>query len=131
MGRKRRCRYCREPYEPDPRTAKKQRACGQPDCQRARHADACLAWHAKNPDYDQDRRLRKRIVVEPPPSPDVDPRNGIRWRAVRDALSLEGTVVASELAGIVARWARDAMDAKVGRGTKESSRISGSLTICS
>lgn len=125
MGRKRRCRFCQEPYDPDPRTAKHQRACGRTECQRDRHAEACAVWRAKNPDYDRERRLRERVVVDPPPaSPDADPRDGIRWDRVRDALSLEATVVAYELAGILVRHARDAMTRTVKVQPKELRRIS-------
>lgn len=125
MGRRRQCRFCREPYDPDPRTAKHQRACGRPECQRARHAAACASWRAKNPDYDRERRLRERVVVDPPPaSPDTDPRDGIRWDRVRDALSLEATVVAYELAGILVRHARDAMTVATGVQPMKPAKIS-------
>jgi hypothetical protein len=96
-----RCRICGNPYDPDPRTAKWQRVCGDAECQRARHAAACAAWHAKNPDYDRERRLCERIVVDPVPEvAAVDPREAVSWDAVRDALSMEAAVVARELAGI-------------------------------
>ena len=125
MGRKRRCRVCGNPYDPDPRTAKWQRVCGAAECQQARHAAACAAWRAKNPDYDRERRLCERIVVDPLPEvAAVDPRAAVSWDAVRDALSMEAAVVARELAGIFVGWARDEWVAKQSGPRTKSARIS-------
>jgi hypothetical protein len=125
VGRKRPCAICRRWFEPDARTAKWQRACGAADCQQARHAKACAVWREANPDYDRDRRLRERIVADPEPAAalEADPRDGLRWDAVRDALPLEGTVVARELAGLLVRWARDGMRPKPAGEGQQSDRL--------
>ena len=44
--RRRRCRYCRDLFVPDPRV-KNQRACDKPMCSRARHDEADRKWRRK------------------------------------------------------------------------------------
>lgn len=46
----RRCSECTLPFDPDPRIGGRQVTCGAPECQRARHAARCQAWHAANGD---------------------------------------------------------------------------------
>jgi hypothetical protein len=115
MARKRPCSVCRRWFEPDPRTAKWQRTCGRRECQRARHAKACAGWHAKNPGYDAERRLRERVLVASPSvasAPVGDPRVGLRWDVARDEMGLKVAVVTYELTGLLLEWARDGMTSK-------------------
>lgn len=117
MGRTRPCSICRKWFEPHPRTAKTQRACGRQECQRERHARACAKWRAANPDYDVERRLNDRLVVETPTTPappDSDPRTGLDWQVARDAMGLKAGIVAYQLTGLIVQWARDAMPPKNG-----------------
>ncbi len=123
MGRKRPCSICRRWFEPDPRTAKKQKVCSKDDCQRRRHARACARWRAGNPDYDIERRVRALVVAElpeVPAAPVSDPRDGLRWDRARDVMGAKGTVVAYELTGLIVQWTRDAMRPKMGERPSES-----------
>ena len=125
MARKKPCSICRRWFEPDARTAKWQRSCGRPDCQRVRHANACKAWRARNPDYDVDRRFRGQVVAGPAPSPAPasDPRQGLRWPVARDAMGLKATIVLEELAGLLVQWIRDAMASKPSLERQQDDRL--------
>lgn len=64
--RRRRCVCCKTLFRPDPRLGPRQRTCGAPACQRARHAASCRRWRRRNravtrthyPDYVQPARAR-------------------------------------------------------------------------
>ena len=68
--RQKKCRYCPQLFRPDPRSYRSlpsrkgrrsaQIACPNPACQKQRHQDACLRWHAKNPTYDDGRPPPRR-----------------------------------------------------------------------
>lgn len=81
--RQRRCRWCGELFNPDPRTKGRQRYCSKPACQTKRQRlnesawrinnPDCLdyqrgqtrLWHKANPDYSSKRRLKyPRIMVK-------------------------------------------------------------------
>jgi len=76
--RRKRCPFCRSLFHPDPRAGPRQWACGQPACQRQRHAENCRAWRRRNRavtrahyrDYVKPRREAAGAPAEPPaPSP--------------------------------------------------------------
>jgi hypothetical protein len=46
--RRRKCCHCHHEYEPDPRTAKRQKFCGLAECQRARRRLTARAWRRHN-----------------------------------------------------------------------------------
>ena len=46
--RRRRCACCKTLFHPDPRLGLRQRTCGAPACQRARHAASCRRWRRRN-----------------------------------------------------------------------------------
>jgi len=50
MGKKR-CRYCGRQFQPDPRTARFQKACSRAPCQRARKRQKLLRWRVLHPEY--------------------------------------------------------------------------------
>ena len=75
-----RCWNCDQFFVPDPRVKDRQVTCGKPECQLARHADRCKAWHElnaeiaaahyqevvvpfrqKQPDYQRRWRLKCRL----------------------------------------------------------------------
>jgi len=113
--KKRPCRICRCWFEPHERVGDRQRVCSKPSCQRERHRRACLDWHLRNPDYDRDGRLRRRLSQHaeavPPEQRRVDPLAQLDWSAARDAVGLEICVIVEESAKVLADWARDAVRA--------------------
>ena len=50
---KRKCKHCQTFFEPDPRSAKRQRHCSKPACRQASKAASQRRWHQKphNRDY--------------------------------------------------------------------------------
>ena len=115
MAARRPCRICKHWFHPDPRVGDRQRACGRAECQRERHRRSCVEWHQRNPTYDRETRLRRRLVTAPPPAGsvpprvDVDPLGAIDWEVARDEIGLEMSVVVEETARVLVRWTRDAM----------------------
>ena len=65
MNRPRPCSICRRWYRPHPRQGARQRVCSTPACQRERHRRACAQWRERNPDYDREARLQKRLHIGP------------------------------------------------------------------
>jgi hypothetical protein len=44
---RRRCRYCRRLFRPDPHVKERQRSCAAPNCRRQRKAEAQKVWQQK------------------------------------------------------------------------------------
>ncbi len=111
MGRMRRCRICRQGFWPNPYKGKHQKACDRPECRRELHRLACADWRRRNPDYDQDRRLRKKVRVEETAENlarfSGDPLLAIDQRVVRDLVPLEVAVIVDEYGRLVWNWMRD------------------------
>lgn len=61
--RRRRCTVCGELFLADPRVGKRQRACGQRECQQERRRKTLADWRGRNPDYFVDHRLRLRAAA--------------------------------------------------------------------
>ena len=59
--RKAPCRICRKWFTPNPRLGKRQKTCGNPDCQRQWHAKKCAEWNKKNPEYFKENYLINKI----------------------------------------------------------------------
>lgn len=118
MARRKPCCICRRWFEANPRAGARQRACSAPECQRERHRRACAGWRGRNPDYDREDRLRRKLAPKEPMDAadgpvDPDPLARVPWRVVRDAVGLEVAVVIEELGQHGVRWARDAVASKV------------------
>ncbi len=62
-SRKRPCRICRKWFYPDPRVGKRQKTCGDKDCQDKWHAKKCAEWNNKNPAYFREIYLSKKLDV--------------------------------------------------------------------
>ena len=105
MRRSRPCRICRRWFLPHPRSGTRQCVCPSRDCQRERHRRACRAWHARNPGYDREDRLRRRLWREM--SEGAPAR--LDWSAARDAVGLEVVVVMEEAAKEQGARVRDAV----------------------
>jgi len=119
--RKRPCRICRRWFRPDPRVGARQRTCGSVACGRAWHRRSCRDWRRRNPDYDRDDRLRRRLRREPE-SVRGDPLARLDWDVARDATGLQVAVVVEETAQLLVSWARDEMAPQVPGSPNENSR---------
>jgi hypothetical protein len=117
MNRPRPCRICRKWFRPDPREGTRQRVCSSPACQRERHRRACAAWHARNPAYDREARLQKKLQAKAQVSSEgraiVPPLARLDWAVARDAVGPEVTVVVEESVRVLSRWVRDAVITQV------------------
>lgn len=49
--KRKRCRYCKRLFIPDPRVGERQKTCGDPLCQKAHKAKNNARWRRKNSDY--------------------------------------------------------------------------------
>lgn len=106
------CSVCRKWFEPNPRAVKHAKTCS-PDCRRELHRRRCCEWHVRNPDYDREDRLRRKVAPARTGPPPVDPLAEVDWSAARDAVGLEVQVVVEEAAKVLVRAARDAVPRKV------------------
>ena len=116
MSRTRPCRICRRWFVPHPRAGDRQRTCSKPACQRERHRRACLAWHRREPDYDREDRLRRRLRPGAPGDGSAatpkDPLREIDWSVARDAVGLQVVAVIEQTGQVLRDWARDAVVAQ-------------------
>ena len=49
--KKKRCRYCKRLFIPDPRVGDRQKTCGDPLCQKTHKVENNTNWRVRNPDY--------------------------------------------------------------------------------
>ena len=49
--KRKRCRYCKSLFIPDPRVGQRQKTCGDDLCQKAHKAQNNARWRKRNPDY--------------------------------------------------------------------------------
>src|ERR1700757_5008647 len=87
---------CRGPVErnvrPDPRVGKRQRACGQADCQAVHRRKMQAAWRRRNPDYFVARRMQERGTQEQPPEPLrlPSPLSRLPWDVAQSEFGVQG-----------------------------------------
>lgn len=83
--------------------------CSEQECQRERHRRSCAQWRARNPDYDREDRLRRRLRVEAEPEAASagDALAKVDLEAARDVVGLEVSVFVEETARVLADWTRD------------------------
>lgn len=118
MRRTRPCRICGKWFRVHPRVGIRQHVCSAVACQRERHRRACLAWHRRNPGYDREGRLQRRLRRPPPSratpsSSRISPMRQLDWLVARDVVGLEVAVVVEESAKVLCDWARDAVIAQL------------------
>jgi len=120
--KQKRCRYCRRLFRPDPRVGSRQVACKRTECQRQRHRDADRRWHARNPDYDTDRRLvalAERLKSSGTPEEEMrrepEPVRRLPVDAGQEAFGLDGLAYLVLLARILARHSQDERPAQRSR----------------
>ena len=114
MMRRRRCELCNELFTPDPRVGKRQRACGQPTCQRERHRQACKAWRERERESEQAERLRRRLGA---------PEGELRLGVVQDECGLIIKVVLEESLRLFSEGSRDEFRTKQVDQRRESLRL--------
>lgn len=127
MLRKRPCRVCRKWFRPDPRAGGRQKVCGSAECQAERVRRSCADWHRRNPDYDREDRLRRRLRVEPAEghssASGSDPLGEIDWSAARNAVGLEVSVLIEETGKVLCRRLRNAAGVEEPVPQGESGRL--------
>lgn len=52
---RKKCKYCRQFFNPDKRVVERQKSCFKPECKKKRKQESHKTWKAKNPDCDKDR----------------------------------------------------------------------------
>lgn len=52
--KRKRCRYCKRLFIPDPRVGERQKTCGDPLCQKSHKMQNNTRWRKRNPDYFRD-----------------------------------------------------------------------------
>lgn len=128
MRRTRPCRICGQWFRVHPRVGLRQRVCGAAACQRERHRRACLAWRRRNPDYDREARLQRKLhrrflsQTTPPSAWMLSPMRQLDWSVARDVVGLEVAVVVEESAKVLCHWARDAVIAQRAAGERITAR---------
>ena len=60
MRRQKKCRYCRNWFEPTAQNYRRERSCRHSACRRARRSEALRRWRRANPHYEQSRRHKKQ-----------------------------------------------------------------------
>jgi len=97
---------------PNRRGGERQGTCSRPECQRERHRRNCEAWHRRNPGYDREGRLRKRLFREEAAEERVEtrgPMSGLEESVARDSVGMEVFVFVDEVAKHLESWARDSV----------------------
>src|SRR3954467_4005740 len=112
VRKKRPCSVCRRWFLPDARVGARQKACGDAECQRARHREADRAWHARHRDYDRGRRWQVAVDAakagSPPPPPyRPPPLAGVPWDVAQDAMKPEVVVILAGVSRVLALHAQD------------------------
>lgn len=113
MSRSRPCRICRTWFRPDPRAGPRQHVCPEKSCQQERHRRSCKAWHDRNPGYDAESRLRRKLqettvpaISDPLSAPALQ---GIDLDVARDAVGPQTVAVLEVMAQVLWKRTRDAV----------------------
>ena len=102
---------CRVALRPDARNVGRQYVCGAKACQAERHRRACADWRKRNPHYDRQDRLERRLVKGEPVRGAADPLQAIDWEAAKDVVGLEPAVLIEIVAKSICQWLRDGLSA--------------------
>ena len=70
------CRICRKWFCPNNRLGKRQKTCGNPECQRKWHAKKCAQWNKNNSHYFKENYLTKKIFAAKNPRNSGENNNG-------------------------------------------------------
>ena len=123
-ARKRPCRICRRWFRPDNRVGDRQRACGKPECQKARRKKTQASWRARNPGYAAAHRITRRNqdeTVEPLRTP--RPLNQLPWDLTKDQFGAQGADFIAVVSALILRTAKDQLQAHL----IDPQKLSGTL----
>lgn len=77
--------------------------CSEESRQVERHRRDCVDWRRRNPDYDREERLRKKVRSKPEPkrprpvrAVEQAPLQRLPWEAIQGVVGLEVRVVPEE-----------------------------------
>jgi len=98
LKRRRRCRYCRELFNPDHRVGDRQKTCSTPDCQRMRKLQNCRDWRAREAPVIKRERLARRLAPQ---------KGTLNLKVVRDEWGWKTEVLIRELSILTDRSRRD------------------------
>ena len=111
--RKRHCKACGKWFLPHKFAHTRQQYCPDPACQRERRRRYSARWHAANPHWDAEQRLRARIQLDASHlDPGASPRERICWPKVCGVASWQVAAIIEEVVAITWQSARDAALAK-------------------
>jgi hypothetical protein len=123
---KRPCSVCRRWFLPDPRVAHCQKTCGSA-CRKALAAKRDAKWRAKNPDYEEHRRLVAALDVAGAAGIEIEPATSplakVPWRAVQVALGGKTAVVLAFALRLHAARCQVAFEGKTRILTRVSARL--------
>ena len=126
-ARKKPCRICRRWFCPDARVGPRQRACGDPDCQKARRQKTQASWRDRNPGYATayriDQRHRPDIAEEPGPLRVAPPLRQLPWDFAKDQFGGKGADFIGVMGTLILRSAKDQCNAQ----PIDSKGLSGTL----
>ena len=109
-ARKRPCTICRRWFRPNPRAGSRQRACGRPDCQKARRQKTQANWRNQNPGYSIAWRLDRRAAAHPE-SPEPlrlpPPLSQLPWDVAKDQFGSQGADFIGVMGALIIRKAKD------------------------
>ena len=111
-ARKRPCRICRRWFRPDNRVGERQRACGEPDCQKARRQKTQASWRDRNPGYATAHRITQRNQdesAEPLRTP--PPLNQLPWDLAKDQFGGQGADFIGVVSALILRAVKDQFQA--------------------
>ena len=113
-ARKKPCRICRRWFRPDSRVGDRQRACGKPECQKARRQKTQASWRARNPGYATAHRITQRNPgADPLPnrSAHPPPLNQLPWDLAKDQFGGQGADFIGVMGTLLLRTAKDQFNA--------------------
>ena len=103
MTRRRRCCFCKELFQADPRVGARQRTCGRPECRAECHRQACREWRQREGVAVAEDRLRRRLGVS---------GSEVRLDVVRDEIGPKIKVVLEECLRLFSTGSRDEFQTK-------------------
>ena len=109
-ARKRPCTICRRWFRPNPRIGKRQRACGQPECQRSRRRKTQASWRRRNPEYATAYRIQQRAAQSNPSAEPLrmpSPLKQLPWDLAKDEFGAQGADFLGVMGGLLMRTAKD------------------------
>ncbi len=122
------CAICRRWFRPNARVGKRQRACGQPECQVTRRQKTQASWRGRNPGYAIAYRIDQRASQPQPPLEALRlpaPLNQLPWELAKDQFGSQGADFIGVMGALIVRAAKDQFRAYL----PDSTRLPGTLPL--